>query len=238
VPKTLIVSNSRTKGPEIFASLQGEGLHIGRPTAFLRLAQCNLNCTWCDTRYTWDWQSFDIHVETKRIDIVEIENAIDNLGMSRLVVTGGEPLIQQASLLPLMCSLHDKGYSMEMETNGTIFPDPELLPIIECWNVSPKISNSLIDSDIRFNEIVLREFVKLPNANFKFVVQKQDDICEVNGLAEYLQIPIERIFLMPEGETAANINEISGWLAPFCINEGYRFTTRLHILLWGDERGR
>ncbi len=236
--KTLIVSNSTTKGPEIFASLQGEGLHIGRPTAFLRLAQCNLNCTWCDTRYTWDWQSFDIHVETKRMTIVEIENAIDDLGMSRLVLTGGEPLIQQTSLIPLMCSLHDKGYSMEVETNGTIFPDSELLPITECWNVSPKISNSLVDSGVRFNEIALRKFVKLPNAYFKFVVQNKDDISEVNGLAEYLQIPMRRIFLMPEGQTTAKTNEISSWLAPVCVNEGYRFTPRLHILLWGDERGR
>ena len=236
--KNLIVSNSPTKGPEIFASLQGEGLNIGSPTAFLRLAQCNLNCTWCDTRYTWDWENFDIHTETKRMPIVEVENAIDNLGMSRLVLTGGEPLIQQGSFIPLMFSLHDKGYSIEIETNGTIFPGSELLPIIDCWNVSPKISNSLVDSGLRFNESVLRKFVKLSNAYFKFVVQNRDDISEVKELAEYLQIPIERIFLMPEGETTAKTNEINSWLAQACVNEGYRFTPRLHILLWGDERGR
>ncbi len=236
--QSLIVSNSNENGPEIFASLQGEGINLGRPTAFLRLAQCNLNCSWCDTSYTWDWRNFDIYVETKKMETIEIEKTIDRLGMSRLVLTGGEPLIQQSSLLSLMYSLHEKGYSIEIETNGTISPNPKLLPLIETWNVSPKISNSRIDLDIRFNETVLKEFVGLRNSYFKFVIQKEKDICEVSELVQYLKIPRERIFLMPEGNTAAKVHQVTEWLAPLCVKRGFRLSTRLHILLWGDKRGR
>ena len=232
------MSNSIKKGPEIFASIQGEGINIGRPSAFLRLAQCNLTCSWCDTKYTWDWRNFDIHVETKKMNISEIGNAIDYLGMSRLVITGGEPLIQQDNLLSLTALLHDKGYALEIETNGTIFPDDKLLSMIECWNVSPKISNSLVEFEIRIKKNVLKQFAKLSNAYFKFVIQRKDDILEAEELADNYKISREKIFLMPEGNTAEKVNSVSEWLIPFCANGGYRYTPRLHILLWGDERGR
>ena len=55
----LKVSRQPSGEPEIFHSIQGEGVSAGTPTVFLRLATCNLACTWCDTRYTWDWRRFD-----------------------------------------------------------------------------------------------------------------------------------------------------------------------------------
>ena len=238
MPQTLTVSNDKDSGPEIFASIQGEGINVGAPTAFLRLAHCNLSCIWCDTKYTWDWQKFDIRIETRKMDLSEIEALIDNLHMSRLVITGGEPLMQQGNLRELLVNLYNKGYSLEIETNGTIQPDSILVEVTEFWNVSPKMSNSLLDFNVRIRNNALKEFAKLPNAYFKFVIQDSADIAEVKKMIDVFRIPKERIFLMPQGNTMALINRINYWLLPICVSEGYRYSPRLHIALWEDQRGR
>ncbi|KAF5066423.1 7-carboxy-7-deazaguanine synthase [anaerobic digester metagenome] len=99
---------------EVFRSLQGEGRNQGRPTVFLRLAGCNLACRWCDTPYARDGGE-----ERGAADVVEVVRAI--AGPCRLVcVTGGEPLLQQDALVPVLVALSREGFSCEIETNGTI----------------------------------------------------------------------------------------------------------------------
>jgi organic radical activating enzyme len=172
------------------------------------------------------------------MDLSEIEALIDNLHMSRLVITGGEPLMQQGNLRELLVNLYNKGYSLEIETNGTIQPDSILVEVTEFWNVSPKMSNSLLDFNVRIRNNALKEFAKLPNAYFKFVIQDSADIAEVKKMIDVFRIPKERIFLMPQGNTMALINRINYWLLPICVSEGYRYSPRLHIALWEDQRGR
>ena len=60
---------------EIFKSIQGEGPNFGKPAIFLRTAQCNLKCTWCDTKYTWDWKNYDYAKEVKEMTMEEINKA-------------------------------------------------------------------------------------------------------------------------------------------------------------------
>ncbi len=99
---------------EVFRSLQGEGRNQGRPTVFLRLAGCNLACRWCDTPYARDGGE-----ERGGADVVEAVR--DVAGPCRLVcVTGGEPLLQQEPLVPVLAALAREGFSCEIETNGTI----------------------------------------------------------------------------------------------------------------------
>ena len=126
---------------EIFKSIQGEGPNFGKPAIFLRTAQCNLKCTWCDTKYTWDWKNYDFTKEVKEMTIVEIQEKILHLGIKHLVITGGEPLLQQDDLADLLSFLKPDFY-VEVETNCTILPNKKLTDLVDQWNVSPKTENS------------------------------------------------------------------------------------------------
>ena len=231
---------SRQSGgvPEIFHSLQGEGANIGTATVFLRLAQCNLACSWCDTKYTWDWDNYSYEDEVMTLSVEDVRDAVLAYGCPHLVVTGGEPLLQQRDLAPLGAGLKDAGFYCEVETNGTILPVPELARSIDQWNVSPKLANSGNPLARRVLPEVLEGFSDLPNALFKFVISTPADLDEVLGLRERYHIPNERIILMPEGTSAAALRDRSPWVSEACVKEGFRFSTRLHILLWADQRGR
>ncbi len=232
----LLISRMATGSPEIFASVQGEGVSAGVPSTFFRLATCNLRCSWCDTAYTWDWERFDKGEQTMMLSVEEAIAAITALPPKNVVITGGEPLIQKRDLEPLVRELKLRGYRVEIETNGTISPGP-LATVIDQFNVSPKLRHAGNEGLEVLPEAPLREFAALEQANFKFVVQTEPDLVEVEALRERFGIPALRVVLMPEGRTAAELNARSAWLAEACTQRGYRFSSRLHILIWGDKRG-
>ena len=234
----LKVSRQPSGEPEIFYSLQGEGVTAGTPTVFLRLAMCNLSCTWCDTKYTWDWQSYDFQREVISLPIEEVERRVLGFGYPHLVITGGEPLMQQTALAPLALSLNSRGFYCEVETNGTLIPVPEMVEAVSQWNVSPKLHNSGNQPSRREVPQALATFRDLDTAYFKFVIVEPGDVEEVLGLVERYGIPPQRVLLMPEGVTPQTVEERGKWVAQACADHGFRFTTRLHILLWGDQRGR
>ena len=238
----LKLSRLPTGDPEIFASIQGEGVTLGVPSVFVRLSLCNLHCSWpCDTAYTWDWTRYDPQDEIIRVSVEEIVQRVQRLGGANtrhVVITGGEPLLQQRQVVPLASALQAGSYRIEVETNGTIRPHAALAAVIDQWNVSPKLANSGNTAEEREVPEALTWFAARPNAFFKFVVAAPEDLDEVCALAERYAIPVDRILLMPEGRDPATLQERSQWLVEQCREYGYRFTTRLHILLWGDQRGR
>ena len=97
---------------EIFPSLQGEGIHQGKPCLFVRLAGCNLNCSWCDTKYS--------HVQGDDISIHDLLEKIKSYNLQYVCITGGEPLIQIQEIIPLVKELYQCGITVDIETNGTI----------------------------------------------------------------------------------------------------------------------
>lgn len=224
--------------PEIFASVQGEGVSAGVPSAFVRLSLCNLRCSWCDTKYTWDWERYDSKREIVTLGSDEIARRVQETGMRNVVITGGEPLLQQRALGPLAVALKGHGRRIEVETNGTMEPTALLSDLTDQWNVSPKLANSGNAPAERDVAPALRWFAARPHAYFKFVVTEPGDIDEVRQLSGRYGIPAERVLLMPEGRDAATLHRRSVWLVERCQEQGYRFTTRLHVLLWGDQRGR
>jgi organic radical activating enzyme len=234
----LKVSRMPSGEPEIFRSIQGEGVSAGTPSVFLRLATCNLSCSWCDTKYTWDWDRYDYRKEIVSLDTAEVERRLDALECPHLVITGGEPLLQQAEIAPLASSLQNRGWYVEVETNGTIAPEAEMAEAVSQWNVSPKTGSSGNLRDRREVPDALRAFRELPGAYFKFVVVEPGDLEEVGTVVERHGLPRDRVLLMPEGVTPDAVRRRGKWAAEACVRNGYRFTTRLHILLWGDERGR
>ena len=147
-------------------------------------------------------------------------------------------MLQQAGLTPLVESLAEEGYSFEVETNGTIVPEPAMLRHIGQWNVSPKLRTSGNPSAGSQLPSVLEVFAGLDGAYFKFVVTGEADVDEVCALRDRYGLEPDRVLLMPEGRTPDALAKKSAWLSEACVKNGFRFTTRLHIILWGDERGR
>lgn len=233
--------------PELFHTLQGEGPSIGAPAVFLRLSLCNLHCSWCDTPYTWNWEKtpwkhqdgvkFSKAEQILELSSEEIAPLIQKFDCPRLVITGGEPLLQQSDLPELIQRLKDVHF-LEIETNGTQLPSKELDALVTAYNVSPKLSNSGMEESLRLKEAPLQFFSRSEKANFKFVVCSESDLEEIKSLQRQFAIPSERIFLMPEGRSPQEMEKKSHWLADICRDQGYRFTPRLHVLLWGDKRAK
>lgn len=224
--------------PEVFASIQGEGVSAGVPSVFLRLAVCNLHCVWCDTKYTWDWDRYDPHQEIVTLACSEVARLVQAKGPRNVVITGGEPLLQQRELGPLALELKAAGLRLEVETNGTIAPDGSLATAIDQWNVSPKLASSANGFAERECAAALLWFAAHPSAYVKFVIVDAEDVEEALDLAARYDIPRDRVILMPEGADPATLQRRSSWLVEECQRVGVRYGPRLHILLWGDQRGR
>lgn len=234
---TLSIARLSSGDPEIFRSIQGEGVNSGTTAVFLRLAFCNLKCGWCDTRYTWDWQQYRQKKEVVLLTSRETGRCLRALGSSHLVVTGGEPLIQQKSLGSLLSSLKRDGYYIELETNGTISPTSELVALVDHWNVSPKLENSGNPRALREVPEAYGMFVHLSASSFKYVIQSESDLDEVQALVDRYCIDEEKIVLMPEASDRETLIRRGAWLAEACKDRGYSFSTRLQILLQQNTRG-
>jgi 7-carboxy-7-deazaguanine synthase len=113
---------------EVFSSIQGEGLRQGEPTIFVRLAGCNLRCSFCDTKRAWGEGT------ERTVDdlLAEVRRLRDGSPAAWVSITGGEPLVQDIS--PLVRKLHGDGFRVQVETNGTRPPAAE----VDWFSVSPK----------------------------------------------------------------------------------------------------
>ncbi len=242
------------EGAEIFYTLQGEGVSVGAPAVFVRLSLCNLHCVWCDTDHTWNFEGtpwkhekdgaagYAKHRKEEVIlemDVRDVAKVVRGFGCRRVVLTGGEPLLQEGELVELMACLREDGaeWFFEMETNGTRSPGEVLVAGMGQFNVSPKLGNSGMAEGLRVKREALKALVGTGKAWFKFVVQGEEDVVEVLGLLEEVGLPRERVILMPEGRTVADLDEVAGWVAERCRDLGFRFSDRLHVRLWGDKRG-
>lgn len=238
--------------PEIFRSIQGEGRSAGQVRTFVRFSGCNLHCVWCDTPYTWNWRGtkwphekdrlgtphkFDQADETIEMDVEAVLAAIAALPAEGVVITGGEPLAQMAGLIGLAERLKQDGLLIEIETNGTIPPDPRLVDLIDLFMVSPKLAHSGNAPALAQRTTPLAAFAALETAVFKFVARIPADLDEVAALATRHAIPAERIMIMPEGTDSGVLIERAAALANASLARGYGLSDRLHIHLFGDTRG-
>ncbi|PIZ71984.1 7-carboxy-7-deazaguanine synthase [Candidatus Peregrinibacteria bacterium CG_4_10_14_0_2_um_filter_43_11] len=207
---------------EIFQSIQGEGPGTGKPSVFIRLGGCNLTCRWCDSKFAWHTKYQDNHV-------MSVETVIDRIKSypcNHLVITGGEPLLQQKEIEVILKKLPN--HTAELETNGSITCDiKKHLTQINC---SPKLSGS------GNKPYPLRIKPTNKKVIFKFVVSKKSDLNEIDQYVRKYKIPKSKAYLMPEGVEKSGIEKRSKWLVELCKKEGYNFTTRLHILLYGNQR--
>jgi len=219
-------------------TFQGEGEFAGVPCNFLRLSGCNLSCIWCDTPYTWNWvntkfkhpEKFDPKKEVFSIEVNKLATLLNKHELKHLVISGGEPLLQQKKLTLLLQQL--QGYFVEVETNGTIEPEDDFAKLVNRFNVSPKLKMSENSKPA----IKIDALLKLISYNtiLKFVVQTENDIEELNKILTQLNIEKNRVYLMPLATSLEQLNK--GLL--FLKDKGFRISSRFHIEKYGkDLRG-
>ncbi|MFD6967864.1 7-carboxy-7-deazaguanine synthase QueE [Streptomyces sp. NPDC059949] len=217
-------------------TFQGEGPSCGHPALFIRLSRCNLTCTKCDTKYTWDWSQFDPRKESTKQTAADLLAWATSSPVELVVITGGEPLLQQARLVPLVQGLLTAGKRVELETNGTLAPVPELMVDGVRFNVSPKIASFGMDEALSVVPAALKAFVASGQAAFKFVASSVADLDRIAELAHTHRLA--PVWVMPEGTTADAITATTRVLANAVAARHWYFTTRLHVMAFADARGR
>lgn len=207
------------KVTEIFYSVQGEGPSIGIPAIFIRLTGCNLRCPFCDTKYSL--------TGGLEYTIPEILKEIQKYPCRRIVITGGEPLIQREEVIKLIKSL-PVFYYVEIETNGTISPGPLLLQYVDQWNISPKTKQTLM----KINQTPLSFGVHTDKIFIKLVVEK--DLHQLDWIITFYKLnksfPPNHIILMPCAITIEEQNELLPILIQKAIAYNFRVTPRLQIM--------
>lgn len=230
---------------EIFGpTIQGEGKSVGKAVIFIRLSMCNLHCVWCDTPYTWNWKGtnflhplkFNRDKETHEMSLVEIVQKVRSLGNTKaVVISGGEPLLQQKELINLVSALKAFGYWVEIETNGTMVLMHNLTKYVDQINCSPKLENSGNDFKLRRRPEALKSLTSCGKANFKFVVTCDDDIKEILELVHTFQM--KEVYLMPEGTTKEQLAKHEDATKVLCEKYGFNYSPRVHIIELGGGRG-
>lgn len=137
--------------------------------------------------------------------------------------------------MPLIDLLTGRGMEVEIETNGTHAPHPALVAAGVRFNVSPKLAHSGVRAGRRIRPVALRALARTPGAAFKFVCRDTADLDEVGELVALYGL--DPVWIMPEGQSAERVNEHIHQLAAGVIGRGWNLTTRLHTLIWGQERG-
>jgi 7-carboxy-7-deazaguanine synthase len=221
---------------EVFDSLQGEGVNVGKPCRFVRLALCNLHCHYCDTKYTWDFERYDYAREVREVSLDAITEQLRAAPAGHVVVTGGEPLLQQRALATVFERVPSELF-IEIETNGTRVPLPSLCERVNQWNVSPKLSTAGDPEALRIRPDALAALRDTGRAYLKLVVQTEQERDEAEALRERFGFARDRTLFMPQATTREELDARSTQVAAWSQALSLRFSSRLHVALWGGRRG-
>ncbi|MEM0284787.1 MAG: 7-carboxy-7-deazaguanine synthase QueE [Sulfolobales archaeon] len=214
---------------EIFASVQGEGPSLGVPAVFLRLAQCNLSCLWCDTKYAWSVGE-DVPVDRVVEEILTLLRTYSKIKL--VVITGGEPLLQRDDVRELIVRLKEKieYVEVEVETNCTIDPS-SVLEVVDRLIVSPKLANSGMPEDLRKCST---RFKDLPDSMkskvyLKFVIEDARDLSEVEEIVRFFGVSSSSVFLMPQASSIEELTERLKVVVDLAMKTGFRVSDRLQV---------
>ncbi|OCX42712.1 radical SAM protein [Campylobacter ornithocola] len=244
---------------ETFLSLQGEGKYSGNLAIFVRFAGCNFNCIGfgvkkekdskillgCDTIRAVLTKEFKACYKTYNAkELFDEVLKLVNLCKPIVVITGGEPLLnyQNKEFLCFISLLLEHNFKVHFETNASIEIDFEKYPLYKkCYfALGVKLSNSGVKKEKRINEKALEAFKNHAKGSFyKFVLDR--DFLEENKalkeINEILQICENEVFCMPMGVNELEVSKNALSVAEFCIKNGYNYSDRLHIRIWGDKEG-
>ncbi|MEZ6127727.1 MAG: 7-carboxy-7-deazaguanine synthase QueE [Planctomycetaceae bacterium] len=220
---------------EVYESFQGEGPFAKTPSLFIRTSGCNLRCSFCDTPFT-SWNP-----EGEQVSLEQLAMRVRNTSAGHVVLTGGEPM-----LAPQLTELSDvcraAGKVITIETAGTVDRSVEC----DLMAISPKLKNSTPDDhawsvrheETRHQPAIIRSLFGRYDAILKFVIDQQTDVDEVaTYLTEFPEIPADKVWLMPQARTQQELADRCNWVHSAAEANGFRFSSRLHIERFGNQRG-
>lgn len=221
-------------------TIQGEN-RVGTPCTFLRLKNCTLNCSWCDSLSVFKFGN--PYSVNEIVEMWEKEGVIDDLKNNHhLVFTGGSPLLQQKALIALVKrveKLHHFIPFIEIENECTLMPDPEIIDLISLWNNSPKLANSEMPARARYKPEVLNRFSTIRSEVYwKFVVTCEEEWQEI--VRDFIApgyVKKKDLVLMPEGQTRDELLKHYEFVVNLTCREGVRMTDRLHVTIFGKKCG-
>lgn len=222
---------------ETFDSIQGEGNCAGALSFFLRFQHCNLTCSWCDSKFTWNKKESLEAFSTEQVrDLIQASKS------PNVILTGGEPCLYQLDELSM------QGKKTHVETNGTLIPTEALDLILPDgshfqreamneaiisqfnWVVSPKMANA----KQQLNEKAMLYWASKSWCIFKFIIQNETDLQEVEIIVNQFYLDKNKIFIGLEGNTLES--QLKPELVDAIMAQGYNYSPRLHVLLWGNKR--
>ena len=229
---------------EMFATLQGEGRHLGVRSFFLRLQGCHRKCVWCDTPYTWDGSE-----KGRKMDAAHVFGQLIRSDARLLVLTGGEPLLHQCNeeLVELLRIARELSIGVEVETAGDLLPTDDMVEAVDYWNLSPKLAHACNKGEKPIDPDRLKTWGERLGSRvcLKFVVRGhgtaealEADLKEIDDLVEAAGFEPSAVWLMPEGVNATNQCAAMAPVFEAAVKRGFNATPRAHILAWGDERKR
>ena len=229
-PDLLVVSEI------IPSTVVGDGPLGGWRCGLIRLGGCNLACTWCDVTYSWDGSHVDLNVALRRRLVRNIVDEALSASPRLVLITGGEPLLQQRSpgWTALLESLGAHGVEIELHTNGTLVPSPETAQLVHRFVVSLKLGHSGEPTWTRIQREPVQawaELARLGKVAFSFVVRDRMDISTVATLAAVHGLPPELIWISPEGATRSRVLEVTADVAEAALAHGFSFATRVGVLI-------
>jgi len=210
------------KVSEIFYSIEGEGIEIGRPEIFIRLAKCNLQCNWCDTKYALE-NGIEMSIE-------EILQEVGEYPSKSVSITGGEPLLQRDELLELVRRLKDSDYWIQINTNGTIF-DEEIFRLVDLISMDAKCPSSGMKSDFQVMKKT-KEFFD-SKTQFKFIISDKEDYEYAKKIVSSLNA--SNIVFQPEWNSRKFTVKLVDLVKRDNLN--VRVILQQQKVIWGTKRG-
>jgi 7-carboxy-7-deazaguanine synthase len=218
---TDIPKDRRLRVSEVYASVQGESTHVGKPCVFVRLTGCNLRCTWCDSTFTFTGGTYR--------DVDEVVAEAHAFGIPTIEVTGGEPLVQKTAI-PLMQKLVDLGHEVLLETSGSrsIADVPEAVHVI--LDFKPPDSG-----EERANLWENVELLK-PHHEVKLVIASRRDYEWARDKVREHRLAERCVVLMSPVWGAVDPKDLVAWILEDRLP--VRFQLQLHKVVWPpDQRG-
>lgn len=244
---------------EYFYSIQGEGKTSGHNAIFLRFTACNLICggrgTLKDGKLhngaLWRCDSIDVWKSGTRYEISELIELLEKevrltermLEGCHLILTGGEPMLQQDALANFLGELYRRTPSLvfnshiEVETNGTILPSPQFSALVDTWNVSVKLANSGETEERRIKPEVINYFNLVKGSIYKFVVSDYLNVLEIIKLIGDNDIPRKKVWLMPSCESKSDLLIMQESVVKYCLEFGFNYSNRMQIQIWDKTTG-
>jgi len=241
------VRNDTLKVSEHFYSIQGEGMSSGRQSVFWRFQGCVLNCGFCDTTEVWKKGTTYTFAEWHSIcRVADYYVKMKNGHGASLILTGGDPMIQQEAITAYFDYLQAQGgpnyptaWNIEVETQATLPPTAAFAKYVKQWNLSPKLSNSGEPESKRLKYAVLASYLGnhyIPY-QLKFVVANESDAKEAMEIVKRLSISSRNVFFMPMASNRKQMAERAPLVAKIAMDSGVNYSPRLQVDIWDQVTG-